>query len=167
MKQTAKFPYLAVALIAIAVLAACGTDNGSGNGGGDGGDGGDGADVEAAVTGVRWVPESVTVEGTTYRPPASTEAHVEFKPGEKQGAGGNSGGSGGCNGFGADVAVDGDTIKISDMAWTEMGCGDEINQFETQFFTALNGEHRAEVSEDGTVLTLTKDNGDGLTLKGS
>ncbi|MGP3979719.1 META domain-containing protein [Streptomyces sp. KR80] len=151
MKRGMNVTYAAVASVGIAALAACGTQTGSARVGGD-----------APVTGVRWVPKSVTADGNEYTLPPGTDAYVEFDPGklDEDVVGGKSGGSGGCNGFSADVEIEGDTIKVRDMVNTLMGC----HAFEERFMEVLRGDLRAKVSDAGKTLTLTKDNGDSITL---
>jgi heat shock protein HslJ len=157
MKRGTNAKHAAVALIATAVLAACGTAAGQSDV--------DGADSDAPVTGVRWVPESVTVDGKAYDLPPGTGSYVEFKPGRKEGAGGDSGGRMGCNHFGVDVAVEGDTIKISDMVSTAMGCGMKgVQEFEARWSQVFTGDLTAKVSDNGKTLTLTADDGDRVTL---
>jgi heat shock protein HslJ len=157
MKRGTNAKYAAVALVATAALAACGTAAGQSNV--------DGADSDAPVTGVRWVPESVTVDGKAYDLPPGTDAYVKFSPGKKEGAGGDSGGRMGCNDFGVDVAVEGDTIKISDMVSTMAGCSMKgLQEFEERWSEVFTGDLTAKVSDNGKTLTLTADDGDRITL---
>ncbi|MGP3949992.1 META domain-containing protein [Streptomyces sp. 7N604] len=153
MNRRRNVTFAAVALACTAALAACGTETGSGKVG-----------SAAPVTGVRWVPKNVTVDGEEYTPPSKSGAYVEFNPGRTDDAGGRSGGSTGCNHLGADVEIEGDTIKVSDIAMTAMGCPDGLQQFEERFVEVFSGNLRAKVSEEGRTLTLSRDNGDSITL---
>lgn len=171
MKRTTSVKYAAAALAGTAVLAACGTESGS-----DSGAVGDGGKTTEAVeiAGIRWVPQKVTVDGKEYELPTGEknfrvdEAHITFKPGaaEPDVGGGESGGTVGCNGFGADVEVDGDTVKITDLASTAIGCPGPVQEFEEKFTSVFTGILKAAVEErDGTkTLTLTRADGDSITL---
>lgn len=171
MKRTKSVKYAAAALAGTAVLAACGTESGSDSGSvGDGGKTTDAADVAD----IRWVPQKVTVDGKTYDLPTGEkqfrvdQAHITFKPGaaEPDVGGGESGGSVGCNDFGADVEIDGDTVKITDLASTLMGCPGPVQEFEERFQSVFTGTLKAAIEErDGTkTLTLTRSDGDSITL---
>jgi heat shock protein HslJ len=71
----------------------------------------------------------------------------------------------GCNHFGVDVAVEGDTIKISDMVSTAMGCGMKgLQEFQERWSQVFTGDLTAKVSDNGKTLTLTAEDGDRITL---
>ncbi|OAH14972.1 heat-inducible protein [Streptomyces jeddahensis] len=153
--------YAALALTGTVALAACGTQTGGGSGtvGGD-----------VPVAGVRWIPEKLTVDGKDIPlPEGARNAHVTFKPGTaKQGeGGGQSGGSVGCNSIGADVEVEGDTVRVSDVASTEMGCPGPVQEFEEGFVRIFSGDLEARITEpegEPKILTLTSHDGDSITL---
>ncbi len=155
--------YAAVALVGSAALAACGTQTGTGTGSGE-----VGSDVP--VAGTRWVPEKLTVDGKDIPlPEEAHDAHVTFEPGAaKPGeGGGESGGSVGCNSIGADVEVEGDIVRVSDLAMTEMGCPGPVQDFEEQFVGIFDGDLTAKIKEgdgEARTLTLTSDKGDSITL---
>ncbi|MER6671942.1 META domain-containing protein [Streptomyces sp. NPDC000983] len=172
MKRTTHAKYTAAALTGMALLAACGTESGSDSGAvGDGGK----TKKDAAIADTRWVPQRVTVDGREYALPTDVkefrvdEAHIVFKPGttEPGMGGGRSGGTVGCNGFGADVTVDGDTVRITDLGSTAMGCPGPVQKFEERFLSVFTGTLEADVQgRDGTrTLTLTRGDGDSITLK--
>ncbi|MBH5338683.1 META domain-containing protein [Streptomyces pactum] len=152
MKRHTKATYTAAAVVCGAVLAACGS----------GSDDTETVGSDVQVTGVRWVPRSVTVDGATHRRPSDAEAHITFDLTEKKGPGGGSGGSPGCNHLGADVDVDGDTVNIRDTALTAMACTGERQRFEDRFMKVFTGKLTAKVSGGGERLTLSKDNGDRI-----
>ncbi|GGX15448.1 lipoprotein [Streptomyces lomondensis] len=138
-------------LTAVAVLvplaAACGSEQA------DSGSGSVGADQP--VTGVHWSIDSVTVDGTTHRAPAG--AHVTI------GEGGRAEGSFGCNNFSARATVDGDRVRLTDTAATEMACDKVPATFEqTLSRTLSDGELQAR-TENGR-LTLTTGDGDTVRL---
>lgn len=174
MKRTTSVKYAAAALAGTAVLAACGTESGS-----DSGSVGDGGKTTrstraADIADTRWVPQKVTVDGKTYELPTEDkqfrvdEAHIVFKPGTSKPdeGGGESGGSVGCNDFGADVEIDGDTVKITDLVSTAMGCPGPVQEFEERFQSVFTGTLKAAIEDrDGTkTLTLTRGDGDSMTL---
>ncbi|MGW0758020.1 META domain-containing protein [Streptomyces sp. NPDC002814] len=173
MKRTTKnMTYAAAALAGTAVLAACGTESGSGNGavGGEG----DTTKNISTIADTSWLPQSVTVDGKKYDLPKGDafeleDAHITFKPGaaEPDVGGGESGGTVGCNHFGADVDIEGDTVKVSDLAMTLIGCEGAVGEFEEKFVGVFEGNLKAAVQErDGTkTLTLTSGNGDRITLR--
>ncbi|MFI9764660.1 META domain-containing protein [Streptomyces sp. NPDC051963] len=172
MKRTTKtMTYAAAALAGSAVLAACGTESGSGSGAV--GNEGEVKDI-STIADTPWVPQQVTVDGKDYALPKGDSfdlenAHVTFKPGaaEPDVGGGESGGTVGCNSFGADVEIEGDTVKVSDLAQTEIGCEGAVGEFEEKFVGVFYGNLKAAVTErDGTkTLTLTGKNGDRITLR--
>ncbi|QKW08770.1 META domain-containing protein [Streptomyces sp. NA04227] len=152
-------PYALAALLALPALGACGSEKA------DGGAGSRTVGGDVAVTKTRWTPRTVTVDDRAYTVPPKTDAYVRFKPGKTPGAGGNSGGSTGCNQLGADVALAGDRLTVSDIAMTKMGCLGALGRFEERFVEVFHGELRAELSADGRDLTLSKDNGDSITFR--
>ncbi|MEV0177056.1 META domain-containing protein [Streptomyces sp. NPDC050803] len=167
--------YAAVALAGTAVLAACGTESGdAGSSGVE--DGGKSTKTLKAtdIEGINWVPRKVTVDGKEYPLPVGVkdfpvdDAHIVFKPGAaKQDVdGGESGGSVGCNRIGGDVEMDGDTLKITDVVSTAMGCPEPVGTFEQKFMSVFDGSLKAALEgRDGArTLTLTSTNGDSITL---
>ncbi|MDN3023903.1 META domain-containing protein [Streptomyces sp. S.PB5] len=175
MKQTTRVKY-AVALAGTALLAACGTESGGGGAGGEGKDEGKTkvANTEDVIADTYWVPQKVTVDGKTYTLPKDDrfrvdEAHITFKPDstDPEMGGGESGGTVGCNSFGADVEIQGDTVKLTDLASTAMGCQGPVGEFESKFLSVFDGTLKAAVEEpDGTrTLTLSAAGGDSITLR--
>ncbi|CCK29078.1 lipoprotein [Streptomyces davaonensis JCM 4913] len=171
MKRTTSVKYAAAALAGTAVLAACGTESGSGSG-----SVGDGEKTKKAtdIADTRWVPQKVTVDGKEYGLPTEDkhfrvdQAYVVLKPGaaEPDVSGGDSGGTVGCNDFGADVEIEGDTVKITDLASTAMGCPGPVQEFEERFLSVFTGTLKAAVEEreGAKTLTLTSKDGDSITL---
>lgn len=136
------------ALVAFLALSACGTSPGPGAG--------DGGTVrpDLPVAGVRWSVESVTVDGRKTAAPADAHLSINSK--------GRAGGNLGCNHFGADTTVEGDTITFGRAVTTEMACEKPVQSFENALKAALTGKVRAELA-DGT-LTLTTADGDSVRL---
>jgi heat shock protein HslJ len=78
-------------------------------------------------------------------------------------AGGQVGGTGGCNSYGGTYQVDGNSISFSEMVRTEMACLEEgVTEQEQRYFNALEtaGEYRVE----GDQLHITYDGGNGLMI---
>ncbi|MYQ41593.1 Heat shock protein HslJ [Streptomyces sp. LamerLS-316] len=147
----------ALAVLATFALASCGTETGSGDAG-DSGNGSGTVRTGASVTGVHWNVSSLTVGGKKTTAPAG--AHVEIGPEGK--ATGNLG----CNRFTADARVEGDTVTVGRGTTTEMGCEEDVQQFEKAMGRAFSGELKAAVagSSDRKTLTLTSAGGDSIAL---
>ncbi|MFF4228634.1 META domain-containing protein [Streptomyces sp. NPDC001820] len=147
MRNQLSIPVTALALLA---LAACGTESGSGSGAG-----GDGSvTTDLPVTGVHWSVDSVTVDGKKSAAPAG--AHVEIT------SKGRAQGNYGCNHFGADVKVDGDTVTVGPGEMTEMACAKDIQGFEDALRAAFSGKLKAKIVDEK--LTLTTEKGDSIAL---
>lgn len=110
------------------------------------------------MTGVHWNVSSLTVDGKKTTAPAG--AHVEIGPEGK--ATGNLG----CNRFTAEARVEGDTVTVGRGTTTEMGCQEDVQQFEKAMGRAFSGELKAAVagSGDRKTLTLTSAGGDSIAL---
>ncbi|MFF5898390.1 META domain-containing protein [Streptomyces argenteolus] len=146
---------MAVSVLALLTLAACGTDPGSGAGSGDG----SGAvRDEVPVTGVHWNVSSLTVGGRTTEAPSAAHVAIDST--------GKATGNLGCNRFTADVEVDGDTVTVGPGTTTEMGCEKDVQQFEKALGSAFSGKLEAAVagSGDARTLTLTTARGDSIAL---
>lgn len=171
--RTTRLKYAVAVLTGTAVLAACGTE--SGDHGRTVGDGGAKTTTDTTdIAGIRWVPQKVTVDGKEYTLPTDDEnprlddAHITIRPGKAEPdiAGDDTGGTVGCNHFGAAAALDGDTLKITDLASTAMACHGPVQKFEQRFLSVFDGTLKIAVEErDGTkTLTLTSTDGDSITL---
>lgn len=143
---------ISVTALAVLALAACGTEPGDGSG--DRGDGGGTVQPDVPVTGVHWSVDSVTVDGR--RTEAPTDAHVEIT--DKGRAQGNYG----CNHFGADVKIEGDTITVGPGDMTEMACEEKIQGFEDTLRAAFSGKLKAKLNDGRLILTTEK--GDSIAL---
>ncbi|MFE3854583.1 META domain-containing protein [Streptomyces griseorubiginosus] len=162
MKRTTYTKYAAAALAGSTVLAACGTESV-----------GSPAEDVSTIADTSWVPRKVTVDGKDYVLPtkdARKTARIVFKPdadASRDDDGGESGGSVGCNSIGADAEISGDTVRITDLVQTLIGCPDPLGEFEARFVEVFEGTHKAKVSErDGvSTLTLTTPGGDSITFR--
>ncbi|MDH6569320.1 heat shock protein HslJ [Streptomyces sp. SAI-117] len=171
MKRTTRVKCAAtLAAVVTTLLAACGTESGAGS---DSIDSSDSIKSAADIAGIDWLPQKVTVDGKEYVLPKDAEtvqdARIVFKPDADASRedGGESGGSVGCNSIGADAEIDGDTVRITDLVQTLIGCPDPLGEFETRFTSVFEGTHKARVSErDGTrTLTLIRADGDSITFR--
>ena len=63
------------------------------------------------------------------------------------------GGSSGCNGYGADVRTDGDSIRITVTAMELVGCAPDVMAAEAAFVEAIQAVERWERAGDRLVLT--------------
>ncbi|WP_030685685.1 META domain-containing protein [Streptomyces sp. NRRL B-1347] len=139
-------------LAAAGLLAACGSESGSKDSGKSArGDSGSGAS-KTSLTGVRWNVESLTVDGRKQKAPDDVYVRLGGK--------GGTGGHFGCNGYGADVSVQGDTVRFKPGIHTEMAC--DALDFENSLARALDGKLKADVDDDR--LTLTNAKGDRIAL---
>ncbi|WP_351231179.1 META domain-containing protein [Streptomyces sp. NPDC002133] len=148
---------VAAAVTAVLTLTACGTDTGAGAGS----DGAGGSvRPEVPVTGIHWTVESVTVGGKRTAAPAGAHLEIDTKDGAKGRASGNNG----CNHFGADVTVHGDTITVGPGEMTEIGCPEDLAAFEKAMTKAFSGKLTAKLSDGSRNLTLTTASGDSIAL---
>ncbi|MFI2369993.1 META domain-containing protein [Streptomyces sp. NPDC018833] len=143
MRYQLSIPVTAVALLA---LSACGTEPGGGSG--------NSVAPDVPLTGVRWSVDSVSVDGKKTAAP--TDAYVEIT--DKGRAMGNYG----CNHFGADITIKGDTVTVGPGEMTEMGCDKKVQGFEDTLRAAFSGKLKAKVT-DGR-LTLTTEKGDAIAM---
>jgi len=153
------------------LAAACGTESGTGS---DGVTDPGTTSRPAGIADVEWLPQKVTVKGKEYVLPKDADtfqdAGIVFKPdadATRDDDGGESGGSVGCNSIGADAEIDGDTVRITDLVQTLIGCPDPLGEFEERFVEVFEGTHKAEVTERNgvTTLTLTRPGGDSITFR--
>ncbi|WP_326629061.1 MULTISPECIES: META domain-containing protein [unclassified Streptomyces] len=140
---------MAVSVLALLTLAACGTESGSGSGDGSGS-----VRTGLPVTGVHWNVDSVTAGGK--RTAAPDGAHVTITPD------GRATGNFGCNHFTAAVRVDGDTVTVKPATTTEMGCDKDLQQFERALSSTFSGRLTAAATEKH--LTLTTAKGDSIAF---
>ncbi|MFB8771884.1 META domain-containing protein [Streptomyces broussonetiae] len=147
-RQTHRTTLTVTALALLPLAAACGTEKAGGTGRGS-----DSAGPRSPLTGVHWTVDSVTVDGTTHKAPAAARVHIDDS--------GRAQGNYGCNHFSARASIDGDRIRFSDAASTEMGC-DDLGFEEHLARTLLDDTLRAKAA-DGR-LTLTTGSGDTVRL---
>lgn len=162
MKRTTYAKYAAAALAGTTVLTACGTES----------VGTRSSEDVSTIADTSWVPRKVTVDGKDYLLPdkgAPKKAHITFKPGaaDPDVDGGESGGSVGCNSIGADVDIEGETVKVSDLAMTLIGCQGAVGEFERKFVDVFANDLKAELdgSAGARTLTLTSPDDDSITLR--
>ena len=134
--NTARRINCAFVAIALALLAACGSDTV---------DVGDqtGDDTRPTIAGT-WVLTALTIDGTEVALPADRSFDLNIDQGQ-------IGGSGGGNTFGGaiDNADDG-TMSIVELSWTEMACEPlSILDFEIEYLTALSAVTKWEADPDG------------------
>jgi heat shock protein HslJ len=113
------------------------------------------------------VPES-GMENThwtlvSFGPRGAEEPLVEGSAITMMLAGGQAGGSGGCNSYGGMYQVEGDRISFEEITSTLRACEDmRITEQEQRFFQALETASQYEVT--GDELRITYDNGNGLLI---
>ncbi|MFE5909893.1 META domain-containing protein [Streptomyces wedmorensis] len=141
---------VAVLVLPILLLTACGTEGGGGAGSGAGG-----VQPDLPVAGTHWTVEAVTVDGR--RSAAPDGARVDFEEG------GRARGNSGCNTFGAAVTVKGDTLTVEPAEVTEIGCPADAQRFETELLKAFSGALKGTLKGDALRLAST-DGRNGLEL---
>ncbi|MET9676704.1 META domain-containing protein [Streptomyces sp. NPDC006482] len=131
------------------LLTACGTEQGPGAAPAGT------VDPGLPVSGTHWTIDAVTVDGRRSAAPAA--ARVEFE--ENGRAQGNTG----CNHFGATVAVNGDTLTVTQDEITEIGCPGDRERFEKELVKAFSGPLKGTIK--GERFTLASGDGrNGLEL---
>ncbi|MFE6283001.1 META domain-containing protein [Streptomyces sp. NPDC057877] len=145
-RQTHRTTLTVTALALLPLAAACGTEKAGSGGSGS-------AEPRSPLTGVHWTVDSVTVDGTTLKAPASARVHIDDS--------GRAQGNYGCNHFSARASIDGDRVRFSDAAATEMGCDDLA--FEERLARTLLADTLRAKTADGH-LTLTTGSGDTVRL---
>ncbi|MYS12115.1 META domain-containing protein [Streptomyces sp. SID6041] len=146
--QTTRTLASAASAAALALfLAACGAEGGSSGSGPGSGSGSLAPDL--VVAGTHWTIGAVTVDGR--RSAAPDGARLAF------GKDGRASGNSGCNGFGATVDVQGDTLTVSPQGITEIGCPGDRQRFEKDLVKAFDGELKGR--QKGETLTLASADG--------
>jgi heat shock protein HslJ len=120
------------------------------------------AEPDLALTGTKWVVDTIlTGSGTDQSAssvPAGVEAHLTF------GADGSVRGSTGCNALTAQATVAGDQITVSDPVTTRMACDGPAGELERIMLTLLG--QPVTYRTDADRLTLTGPDGAGLGFVG-
>ena len=99
----------------------------------------------------------------SFGPPDAQQPLVEGSTITLLLAGGQGGGTGGCNTYGATYQVDGNKITFSEIIRTERACEDErVTEQEQRYFQALETASEYQVESDQ--LRITYDNGNGLLI---
>ena len=107
----------------------------------------------------KWSLISYGAQGNSEQVLAGTEITAEFDSGK-----GQVSGSGGCNTYFASYEVDGKSLSLSDIAWTEMACLSPQGVMEQeQEVLALLAEARSFEVEDIS-LTITCADGSQLNF---
>ncbi|MFI6085650.1 META domain-containing protein [Streptomyces sp. NPDC051217] len=137
----------ALTTLALLALAGCGTESGRGSG--------SAVRTDLPLTDVRWNIESFSVDGKKIAVPAGASLEIDSK--------GKASAETGCNGVGAMVTVDGDTITVGErLPSTQMGCPGVPGDFEKALGGAFDGKIKAKVEDKK--LTLTTAGGDSIAL---
>jgi len=146
-KHKQRMTLTAVALLAVPLAAACGSEK-AGAGSGT-------AKAEKPLAGVRWTLDSVTVDGTTRRAPDGANLTVDDSGGVE--------GSYGCNLFRGRATFEGDRVRFGGRESTKKACSEQVMEVESTVARTLgDGALTADVTEDR--LTLTTESGDTVRL---
>ncbi len=109
-----------------------------------------------SLAGTTWALVSYGDAASPTAAAPGVETSLEFK------SDGTLGGSMGCNGFGGEYAVKGDTVTFSNLISTMMACEEPRMSQETATFALMNGD--AAFVVNGDTLTLTSANGQVMNL---
>ncbi len=108
-----------------------------------------------ALAGTHWQLVSFGLQGTPTPALPAAQVTLEFE------AGGQAGGSGGCNSYGGSYQVQGNTLTFSQIISTLMACTDnQVNRQEQRYLKALQTAGAFEVAGDR--LTIWYDNRQGM-----
>jgi heat shock protein HslJ len=127
---------LPLILVAAASLAACVSGN--------------------SLAGTTWTLVSYGDAASTTAAAAGVETSLTFNKD------GTVGGNMGCNGFGGEYSVKGETVKFKNLFSTMMACEEPRMSQETTTFSMMNGDVTYAI--DGNTLTLTASDGRVLIL---
>ncbi|MEV5971976.1 META domain-containing protein [Streptomyces sp. NPDC051921] len=128
----------ALAVSALVLLSACGTEQGAAPG--------SGAETpDLPVQGSHWTIAAVTLDGVRSVAPPGARLEIAEN--------GRAQGNTGCNHFGAAVAVNGDTLTVSPEEVTEIGCPADRERFERALLKALTGKLDGALKDKALTLT--------------
>lgn len=145
MKRFLSLVSIVLTLVALSsIAAACGSDDGAAATGGDGDD---------SFVG-QWQFADGTVDGAPI--PMVDGYRITMTLGDD----GSIGGTAACNSYGGTYELDGSSIMIGELSWTEMGCEPEVMESESAFLGALQRD--VELARSADALTMT---GSGADLR--
>ncbi|MEV6259192.1 META domain-containing protein [Streptomyces sp. NPDC051784] len=148
---------VAVSVLTLLTLAACGTETSSGSGSGDDSEGGSGiVRTEPALTDVRWTVSALTVGGKRTPAPAGAEEKARLTFGED----GSVQGSLGCNSFHGTAEVSGSGITFGPLVSTKKMCPGPEMEVERALLGVLKGTTRYEIEQNS--LSIEAEDGKGL-----
>lgn len=130
-----KFGALTLAVIVMAAFAGCSSDD---------------DDVDRTLTGGKWSLLEYRVSGTLHRSVGT--ATILFETGPDVATG-----STGCNTYGGDYSVDGNSLSIGSIVATEIGCVDPpgVMDQEREFLRILSAVTRFEIDDNRLRLIST------------
>ncbi len=105
-------------------------------------------DTGEDLAGTRWRLVSLGTPGEETQVPADVDVTLEFE------AGGQAGGSGGCNSYGGPYTVDNGSLQFGQLVSTLKACVDqEVMDLEAQYLDALQTVSEFELAGDSLTLT--------------
>lgn len=128
---------------AVALVAACGSDDTTVSTGDEPGNAPD--DGGATGIGGEYIGRDVTVDGDPYPLVDGTEIHLRVEDGRL------SAGAG-CNSLSGEYTLDGDTLAIDGLAMTEMGCDEPRHAQDQWLAELLTASPTVETTDQGFVL---------------
>ena len=110
--------------------------------------------AENKLANTAWMLKSFGAQGAETTVIESTKITIKF------GADGRAGGSSGCNSYGGEYSVQGDTLSLSKIISTKRACLEQsANQQEQRYFAALESANKFKLAENR--LTIFYDGGRG------
>ena len=107
-----------------------------------------------ALLNTQWRLVSIGAPGSETPLPVGADLTLEFQ------TEGLAAGSGGCNSFGADYAVQGDSLVFSQLISTMMACTDSnLMDLEQRYFKALQSSGKFEQGDEGLTIHYDQDPG--------
>jgi heat shock protein HslJ len=119
-----------IVMVVAVLLSACGT----------------GAGATSTLVGTQWVLTGLEHNGVDQPLVSGTQLTIQFDNG-------TLGGNAGCNSFGGNYSVNGQTLTISELHQTLMGCDAPILEQEDRYTNALTKAQSFALQ--GTTLTIT------------
>jgi heat shock protein HslJ len=98
------------------------------------GDTADTGSTHASIKGPTWVTTELTVDGVRHATPSGSRIEITL------GTDGMLRARGGCNSMSGGYALKGDTLSVTSLAMTEMGCAADLMALDTTIATLLDAK---------------------------
>ena len=110
--------------------------------------------ASGSLTGSAWQLVSMGAPGAETPAVEGSKVTLEFRSDAELG------GTGGCNGYGADYKAEGNTLAVGSVVSTMMACADErVMQQEQAYYEAIQQAGSFELSGDRLIIHYNNDQG--------